>query len=334
MSGDVVYQNHSQTCYASAVLQALRACGVAGRLKAAPRSAAAAELLRLLAAGPGSQREAHEPRDVSALLRLLGGGGGGDKYAQGEHCDAAEFLDDLLCALDAAAPRPPDACGVPQQTPGSAAWVRACWSHAAHASPGLRAMGTQVLRLQACRRCGRRSAQCDVARSLRLPLQQGDDLLADPDAQALLRRLADAPPQPVAEFVCDGCGKRGTTVTDETVVRLPPVLALHLMRFAAGGQKLATRVRLELELDLTPLATRPGLGGVDVQGVPCRAPGDVTCYRLAAVVYHRGASAHCGHYYAAARTPAGGWRLYDDELASPLQGGPPPDDAYLAFYTL
>ena len=132
------------------------------------------------------------------------------------------------------------------------------------------------------------------------------------------------------EYTPEGCSHPTLARKTLSLRSLPPVLVLHLNRFAfgaVGASKRARPVRLAAQLRPPPGTLAGGRAGVRACGT----------YTLTAVVCHMGASLNNGHYVADVRTQTGGWLRCDDSLVDDisqrrvLEGDA--DTAYLLFYT-
>ena len=113
-------------------------------------------------------------------------------------------------------------------------------------------------------------------------------------------------------YHCEACAAKVDASRSIELLDLPPVLNLQLLRYIYNRttlqkQKLKTRVRLELELSLP------------------RADGAAVPYDLVAVLHHRGASAHGGHYVAEVKDwDSDAWWLMDDAKVTRSTGSAPP----------
>ncbi|KAG5518872.1 hypothetical protein PMAC_002403 [Pneumocystis sp. 'macacae'] len=135
-------------------------------------------------------------------------------------------------------------------------------------------------------------------------------------------------------YRCEGCGGLVDSDKQSTIYTAPPVLTLHLKRFACTPRpaKLGRHVRYGETLDLSPYMSqgacvesakeraRDRTGGVGggVRG-RSRSPGrrgggGAVEYRLAAVVVHAGSDTRSGHYYAFCRASNGTWSRFNDDL--------------------
>ncbi len=131
---------------------------------------------------------------------------------------------------------------------------------------------------------------------------------------------------------CRECGATSAVRHEETLLDLPPVLALQLQRFEAApgswGGTVKTRGRFAFPetLDVYPYTAEgkarrerdPGMeeGGEEEEEAPPRE-----WYRLQGVLMHRGSSPQEGHYYSYARRGAGAegeWWCLNDEAVAPF----------------
>ena len=131
------------------------------------------------------------------------------------------------------------------------------------------------------------------------------------------------------EYRVEGAAHPTVANKSVTLRALPPVLVLHLNRFAfgaLGGAKRSAPVRLPAELRPPAAALSSGKKGQRAAGV----------YELKAVVCHRGSSLGSGHYVADVRTTHGGWLRCDDaridEVPQAKVLAEDAAQAYLLFY--
>ena len=140
-------------------------------------------------------------------------------------------------------------------------------------------------------------------------------------------------------YACDACAKRGkgkqTAVRWGQLTSLPPVLHLQILRFVFDAQlgnkrKLKEAVTIPDIIDLDALAASvggaigEGMGGVQQQqGRGTSRPQGNNVYELTGVLYHRGASAHAGHYVADVwdEERAVWWHFDDTEASVVKEGG-------------
>jgi ubiquitin C-terminal hydrolase len=185
-----------------------------------------------------------------------------------------------------------------------------------------------------CSRCGRASACFDPFQDISLPLP----VVAGSDAaqqsvtlQSCLAAFCDEEVLDDADqFYCSACAEHVRARKRLCVWRLPPVLVVHLKRFAfseAARGKLACAVEFPLEgLDL---------GAALAAGSPSRgAQGEVPLYDLYGACCHFG-SLGSGHYTAVCLNHADGeWYEYNDAHVTRVDR--PADrlerEAYVLFY--
>lgn len=145
---------------------------------------------------------------------------------------------------------------------------------------------------------------------------------------------ADMEPETVEGYQCDKCGQRTEAKRVARLWRLPQLTVVVLKRFTPDGRKIHTRMApLTAEsIDFSPLfsSSSPERNGV-------------LSYSLRAIVDHHG-GANGGHYTAQCKDVGSGkWFLYDDEGVAELStnssadgriAGPPHfgDSTYMLFF--
>jgi len=113
------------------------------------------------------------------------------------------------------------------------------------------------------------------------------------------------------------CRSIGKSTRKMRFLRLPSVLVLHVNRAQPDDSRCGAALEFEPTLDLCELGLVADLGKpVDRDWEPCR-----TLYRLMSVVFHRGASARSGHYFAHVLF-AGSWLCVNDEAVTETQAAP------------
>jgi ubiquitin C-terminal hydrolase len=194
----------------------------------------------------------------------------------GRQHDAHEYLIGLLDSLDAEA----------KAVDGRPSWVDTVCTGK---------LGTRVR----CVDCGHTITKEEPMAVLTVPLADA--------ARATLHERIDrmTAAERIAEYKCDGCGKKGTVETCVAVSAAPEVLFVHLLRFE---QRLDDNGDVVLDKRRTPTDIP------DSFNLPTMAQTAVH-YRLCGLVVHLGQQMENGHYVAALRESTGSWRVLDDEKA-------------------
>ncbi|CAM9411507.1 unnamed protein product [Ectocarpus sp. 12 AP-2014] len=121
-------------------------------------------------------------------------------------------------------------------------------------------------------------------------------------------------------WYCSNCKKHQRATKKLDLWKVPPVLIVHLKRFA-GSSKISSLVTFPLEgLDLSEVVKSPQKESPD--------------YDLIATANHHG-SVHGGHYTATAKNRVSGdWNLFNDERVEGLEANEvQAASAYVLFYT-
>lgn len=126
---------------------------------------------------------------------------------------------------------------------------------------------------------------------------------------------------------CKECGAVSALRHEETLLDLPPVLALQLQRFEDGGAaKVQGRFAFPETVDMYPY-TAEGKARREEDPSELEEDGEEEVvprewYRLEGVLMHRGWSPQEGHYYSYARRgEGGGWWCLNDEVVAPFDVG-------------
>ena len=289
--------NLGNTCYLNAVLQVLLRCpGLTDLLRAQQAQAASTDsLLGDLCCTfehMATQRASHSPSRLLERLRRQH-----PVFRSGGQHDAQELLRCLLLSVHEVAPAPAE--GTAPAADGAAPAAEAVFRG-------------QIDYCTRCLECDgrrtRREAFCDLS----LPVHHAQSLEWGLEqffgAEAL--RGAD-------KYFCQTCRANTEAVRTPRLAHAPPVLSLHLKRFACDGgeaeaRRVAQHVALPASLSLRPYAT-PGCE---------QRP---RTYVLFALVAHSGRSG-CGHYTAFVRPSAAASSL-DAALGDALPSG----DEWLCF---
>lgn len=132
-------------------------------------------------------------------------------------------------------------------------------------------------------------------------------------AQALVKNFAT---EPIQGFVCPTTNKEIAASRNLSLEELPPILILHMKRFvytetSGGCQKLLKHVNVSVGLEISR----------DILSVNSRNKYQARqrCYKLFAVVYHKGAEATKGHYVTDVyHTGLASWLRCDDAVVRPV----------------
>ena len=153
---------------------------------------------------------------------------------------------------------------------------------------------------------------------------------------------------PGDEWTCPGCKAAVRATKRLALWRLPPLVVIHLKRFAASRawrDKLDVGVAypvrgLDLRARMPPAAAAAdaavfgtGYGGAPCRGAEAEAEGaGAHLFDLCGVVNHFGGLGG-GHYTAVSSVPGAGWYEFDDARATPVKPGDAQSAAgYLLFY--
>ncbi|KNE71659.1 hypothetical protein, variant [Allomyces macrogynus ATCC 38327] len=253
--------------------------------------------------------------------------------------DAQEFLRFLLDGLAtdlarvrylahfAVAERDEDA--LPPHLKACVAWAK--YQHRSASAVGDLFAG-QLQSTITCLTCGQKSVTFDVFWDLSVPLVvrreppepgvarngvHARPMLAPVALEDCLREFArDEELDPNEWYHCPRCQRRERSSKRLQVHRAPPVLVVHLKRFASLRAKLSVPVDFPVDrLDLSVAATAP---------VPA-------AYKLVAVVQHYGSLA-MGHYTATVRRAGDRWFKANDSTVMQVDPGNWATDAYVLFY--
>ena len=169
-----------------------------------------------------------------------------------------------------------------------------------------------VRRTRTCSGCGESRDTEVKVQDLLVPVPRGTG--AVPLSQSLHAYLN---PETVEEVQCENgergqsCGKLQSAVFHSTIVSLPEVLLITLMRFSVDGIKIDTSLVFDTELNFSL-----------IEGYPAGYR-----YQLVSVVHHHGTTADSGHYVADFLRD-GTWFHANDEQVAPIDkpttSGPSP----------
>lgn len=95
-----------------------------------------------------------------------------------------------------------------------------------------------------------------------------------------------------SKYFCDTCHSKQDATRSITIVKLPPVLNVQLLRFVydqktAKKTKLKTRIKFPLTLDFTQILSKLNNSSESFPE-----------YELCGILVHKGQSAYGGHYIA------------------------------------
>jgi ubiquitin carboxyl-terminal hydrolase 8 len=204
-------------------------------------------------------------------------------------------------------------------------WERYLQAHQSRITEKLCGITTSEKRCSNCSHFIRNFS--DRWRNLTLPLLTNNDRqqLLDLFAQKFKAELLEDSP-------CEKCKHKNTTTRKEIFTRLPQTLILVLGRFKSVNG-VSTRVSNAVEfnwneLDLTRFFAPTTSEQKAKFGLPDRHR-----YRCYAVVQHKGASAHRGHYTTLIRDERGSWIEMDDSTWREANPGEiSSNKAYILFF--
>jgi ubiquitin C-terminal hydrolase len=173
-----------------------------------------------------------------------------------------------------------------------------------------------------CKTCGNLSHRWESFNSLKGSVPPGGLTAEQPTLAQMLAKESE--PESIEGYHCDKCPERTVAERICKIWRLPQTLIFVLKRFTPDGRKIHTRMAPLADgvADFTPFFSEES---------PERA--GVLTYSLRAIVDHHG-GANGGHYTAQARLEDGRWNLYDDEGVMEMPPGRAPhfgDSTYMLF---
>ena len=136
-------------------------------------------------------------------------------------------------------------------------------------------------------------------------------------------------PTPISGYDCEKCKETGRTEAEQTVSvwRFPKYLVVHLKRFGNNGRKIHT-----------PLAALPNQGETPISfdsffSDETPEKSGSCSYKLVSMVDHHGDSM-VGHYTAQCRSMEDGtkWHIYDDDSCSPIPNPVFGSNTYLMWF--
>ncbi len=232
------------------------------------------------------------------------------------------------------------------------AWQQ--WKQSNGSPVGQLMHGQYESRLQ-CEACGNVSSMFDAFSVLSLPIVRDSQgtVASATTLDDCLRHFTTQEVLDVGEqWICGRCQQYRCATKKITLIpnHMPELLILHLKRFDAKGDKIASLVRFPItDLDMSRYVSSecalrdPGAGDDanavmdfenDRESMPGELNSDSLVYDLFACTKHIGSTLEGGHYVANVLCSDGTWRLMDDSTVTPLPC--PPDgcdpQAYLLFY--
>lgn len=118
-------------------------------------------------------------------------------------------------------------------------------------------------------------------------------------------------PEPIADYHCDACSPtRTNAIRTVRIWRLPVYPIVVLKRFSYDGRKIGRPIA---PVSTEPISFQPLFSDETTQQT-------THTYSLTSIVDHHG-MLHGGHYTAQAKTAAG-WLIYDDQSVVPCSNGP------------
>ena len=120
----------------------------------------------------------------------------------------------------------------------------------------------------------------------------------------------------MADYKCDKCGHKGSSIREQRFARLPDLLCLQIRRFDSTENKDHTEVEFPLrDLDMSPYFLRDKPGNVDDHHFK-----GSFIYDAYAVVIHSG-GLRSGHYWSYVRDEYASdqtqWHRFNDETVTP-----------------
>jgi hypothetical protein len=213
--------------------------------------------------------------------------------------------------------------------------VEHIFSRSPHLDPALRHcipdLFRGVVRHQTrCLKCGYLSSRDEAFYELELVIQ-GHTTVEQCMQKLFHRELMTQDNQ----YLCSGCNAKQDAERFLSIESLPPVLNLQLLRFvydavAGNKKKLKDAISIPDVVDLTAIAASAGqrIGNDATASASSSSAADVATidpfkhavYELTAVLYHKGSSAHHGHYVADVwDSERCVWWAFDDGEVEPVR---------------
>ncbi|KAG5653604.1 hypothetical protein H0H81_011976 [Sphagnurus paluster] len=284
---------------------------------------------------------------LAATVPLANFFAGGYHYEGERQHDSQEFLSFLLDGIHEDLNRIINKPVQPKMTPEREAELERLpahiasdqeWSKVRQANDSIVAdlfRGQFQNRLQ-CFKCKKTSTSYNVFNILQVPIA------GDGKGKVTLKRCLDeffAPEDLNNEnsWDCPECKKKQMATKTLTLARLPPVLVIHLKRFANIGGKITTFVEFPHELVIDRAYTPPDLHPLNRPGLSTspedpRTPIPPYKYKLYGVTNHFGDLGH-GHYTAFIASRGTWWRCDDDSIKTVSNSASVVTEAaYVLFY--
>ncbi|GJP38667.1 hypothetical protein CLOM_g23091 [Closterium sp. NIES-68] len=346
--------NLGNTCFMNSVLQCLTYTPpLANYLSQSPHSAKCSV--------PGwcalCEMEKHVPRAVGSTGKVVSPTGFvrnvrsiARSFKAGRQEDAHEYMRCLLDALHRCClpPKRASASGSGAAPPLDPAFASRLMNTFVH-----RTFGGYLCSQVQCTVCGYCSRTYDPFLDLSLEIVRADSV-----TKALHRFTSEEALDGANKYKCSKCRKKVRALKSFAVEEAPPILTVHLKRFAAfTGRKLDKHVAFDPSLDLSPFMTAPspspssphstaGCSSSSITNTSASASGGGSKssrgssssgrggkYSLYGVLVHAGWSTNSGHYYCYVRGPSGTWSSMDDSRVQQVSEKTVLQQrAYLLFY--
>ncbi|GJP55275.1 hypothetical protein CLOM_g14255 [Closterium sp. NIES-68] len=346
--------NLGNTCFMNSVLQCLTYTPpLANYLSQSPHSAKCSV--------PGwcalCEMEKHVPRAVGSTGKVVSPTGFvrnvrsiARSFKAGRQEDAHEYMRCLLDALHRCClpPKRASASGSGAAPPPDPAFASRLMNTFVH-----RTFGGYLCSQVQCTVCGYCSRTYDPFLDLSLEIVRADSV-----TKALHRFTSEEALDGANKYKCSKCRKKVRALKSFAVEEAPPILTVHLKRFAAfTGRKLDKHVAFDPSLDLSPFMTAPspsppsphstaGCSSSSITNTSASASGGGSKssrgssssgrggkYSLYGVLVHAGWSTNSGHYYCYVRGPSGTWSSMDDSRVQQVSEKTVLQQrAYLLFY--
>ncbi|CAI5465316.1 unnamed protein product [Closterium sp. Yama58-4] len=333
--------NLGNTCFMNSVLQCLTYTPpLANYLSQSPHSSTC----RVAGWCALCEMESHVPRAVGGTGKVVSPTGFvrnvksvARSFKAGRQEDAHEYMRCLLDALHRC-------CLPPKRASASGSAADPAFAPRLMNTFVHRTFGGYLCSQVQCTVCGYCSRTYDPFLDLSLEIVRADSV-----TKALHRFTSEEALDGANKYKCSKCRKKVRALKSFAVEEAPPVLTVHLKRFAAlTGRKLDKHVAFPPSLDLSPFMTssrpstsscggssREGGGGVGAGGGGGGGGGDSRGgkYSLYGVLVHAGWSTNSGHYYCYVRGPSGTWSAMDDARVQQVSEKTVLQQrAYLLFY--
>ncbi|CAI5958697.1 unnamed protein product [Closterium sp. NIES-65] len=284
------------------------------------------------------EMETHVPRAVGATGKVVSPTGFvrnvksvARSFKAGRQEDAHEYMRCLLDALHRC-------CLPPKRASASGSGADPAFAPRLMNTFVHRTFGGYLCSQVQCTVCGYCSRTYDPFLDLSLEIVRADSV-----TKALHRFTSEEALDGANKYKCSKCKKKVRALKSFAVEEAPPVLTVHLKRFAAlTGRKLDKHIAFPPSLDLSPFMTssrsstsstggssRGDVGGGGGGGKDSRGGK----YSLYGVLVHAGWSTNSGHYYCYVRGPSGTWSAMDDSRVQQVSEKTVLQQrAYLLFY--